>query len=269
MHRASNPLWRLYEPVAMVLGLGLLAMICLGWTLVALVLTLLLPRRTTRRVGRLGIRYGFRLYVFLLQTLCGCRFELQDLEWLARERGSQPLVLVANHPSLLDAVILTAFLPNAVCIMKADVLHNLLMGFGARMAGYITNDAPLAMIRHAIAELEQGACLILFPEATRTPEAPVGRCSNTAGVIAARAGVPVQTLLIEMSSPYLGKQWPLWRPPRLPLRCRIRAGERLQQVAEPHAFGKQIEHYFRRSLAADANRMPVDGALHDGGVTER
>ena len=50
----------------------------------------------------------------------------------------------------------------------------------------------------------------------------MGPCSATAGLIAARAGVPVQTLVIEMSTPYLGKHWPLFRPPSLPLAVRVR-----------------------------------------------
>lgn len=73
--------------------------------------------------------------------------------------------------------------------MKALLMHNLFLGAGARMARYIVNDAPLPMIRSAIAELRDGARLIIFPEGTRTSAPPVGPCAATAGVIAARAGV--------------------------------------------------------------------------------
>lgn len=256
MHTVKALIWRLYEPVAMVLGLLLLVFFCVYWTPIALVADLLLPARVATRVGRSGIRINFRIYVFLLRLLCGCRFDLDALRELARSRGGEPLIVAANHPSLLDAIILTAYLPNAVCIMKADVLHNPLMGLGARVARYITNDSPLHMVRSAIAELERGACLVVFPESTRTREPPVGHCESTAGIIAARAGVPVQIVTIEMSTAYLGKQWPLWRPPQLPLHCRVRLGQRLERVEWPRAFGPEIEQYFRTHLAPQANGVP-------------
>jgi len=250
-------LWRAYESVAMLLGLCLLVLVCLLWTPIALLLYPLLPAKTGKRIGRTAISLIFRLYLSLLRLLCACRFDLRELEALAREPG--PRVIVANHPSLLDALILTSRLPNAVCIMKGAVAHNLLLGAGSRLARYIVNDAPLPMLRHAVRELQEGATLIIFPEGTRTDTPPVSDCAATAGVIAARGGAPVQALLIEMSSLYLGKHWPLWRPPALPLRVRVRRGARWQanelrsgsaNAAAGH-FGQRLQAYFREALASD------------------
>lgn len=255
--------WRAYEPVAMVLGLGLLAIICLSWTPFALLLNALLPERQAKRVGRLAIHIGFRLYVSLLRLLCGCRFDLGALKRLSGE--GRPLVVVANHPSLLDAVILVSQLPNAVCIMKAGLMRNLLLGAGARMARYIVNDAPLPMIRSAIEELRDGGCLVIFPEGTRTQVPPVGPCASTAGLIAARAGVSVQACLIEMSTPYLGKRWPLWRPPSLPLKVTVRVGQRFEHIAQPQRFGRDIERYFHQELETP---YPESQPVELSGVSE-
>jgi 1-acyl-sn-glycerol-3-phosphate acyltransferase len=161
------------------------------------------------------------------------------------------MVVVANHPSLLDAVLLVSHLPNAVCVMKAQLMHNLLLGAGARMARYIVNDAPLTMIRSAIAELKDGARLIVFPEGTRTSEAPVGPCAATAGVIAARAGVPVEVVVIDMSSLYLGKHWPLTKPPRLPLRVRIRHVAQMDVATrDAQRFGDNVRTLLTHHLVA-------------------
>lgn len=241
----GKPLWIAYEYVAMVVGLGLLALICLGWMPFALVLKPLLPQRIGQPLGRRFISGGFRVYLRLLELLCACRFDLAELD---RLRGSGPLIVAANHPSLLDAVMIVSRLPNAVCVMKAALMDNILFGAAARLARYIRNDAPLQMILSAREALQQGAHLVIFPEGTRTSAFPVDACTPSAGLVASRTKVPVQTVLIEFSTPYLGKTWPLFRRPVLPLRCRIRLGRVFPPPADVQSFAAELEAYFRSEL---------------------
>lgn len=251
-----NPLWIAYETLAMVIGLGALAAICLVWLPFAMLLHPLLPRRIGQPLGRAVISAGFRGYLWILGVLCACRFELSELD---RLRGEGPLIVAANHPSLLDAVMLVSRLPNAVCVMKASLLDNLLFGAAARLAGYIRNDAPLEMILRAREELRYGAQLVIFPEGTRTVHFPVDACQPAVGLIARRSGVPVQTLLIGFSTPYLGKAWPLFRRPVLPLSCRIRLGRRFPAPTDVSAFTAELEAYFRSE--AGSHPPPARSAL--------
>lgn len=242
---AAGLLWRSYESIAMVLGLGALAIICLLWLPFALILKPILPRKHGQSLGRLAIRLGFRSYLAFLETLCACRFDLAELDRLQDEG---PLILVANHPSLLDAVMILSRFPNAVCVMKAALLDNILFGSAARLARYIRNNAPLEMILSAREELQAGAHLVIFAEGTRTLNFPLEACMPTTGLIAGRAKVPVQTLLIEFSTPYLGKAWPLFRRPELPLSCRIRCGRRFPPPTNVAAFTAELERYLRSEL---------------------
>ncbi|HMW54682.1 MAG TPA: lysophospholipid acyltransferase family protein [Accumulibacter sp.] len=243
--RAGKPLWGAYECLAMALGLGTLALGCLIWLPFAMLLHPLLPRRIGQPLGRFVARIGFRGYLGVLSALCACRFDLDELDQL---RDAGPLVLAANHPSLLDAVLVLARVPNTVCVMKADLMDNLLFGAAARLARFIRNDAPLAMTLDAGEELDRGARLLIFPEGTRTTAFPVDPCLATAGLIARRSQVPVQALLIEFSTPYLGKHWPLFRRPTLPLRCRIRLGRRFNPPQDVAAFAAELESHFRAEL---------------------
>lgn len=243
--RVGRGVWTAYEYVAMVLGLGALGLLCLGWLPFALLGTLL-PPRAGRFVGRLVITAGFRVYLLFLTIFCACRFDLAALDALRRDK---PLILVANHPSLLDVVMIVSRLPNAVCVMKASLMDNVLLGAAARLARYIRNDAPVSMIRRAGAELKQGAHLVIFPEGSRTLHFPVDACTNAAGLIASNARVPLQSLIIEFSSPYLGKAWPLFRKPDLPLRFSIRLGRRFEAPSHIRNFTGELEDYFRREMA--------------------
>jgi 1-acyl-sn-glycerol-3-phosphate acyltransferase len=255
-------LFAAYEYLAMVLGLGCLAVLCLLWLPFATLLQPLLPARWGRPLGRLAIHWGFRAYLGFLKLCCACRFDLADLD---RLRGAGPVVLVANHPSLLDAVMIVSRLPNAVCIMKAALMDNLLFGAGARLARYIRNDEPLKMICQAGDALAQGAQLVIFPEGTRTANLPLGPLGSAAGMIARRSKVPVQTLFIEFSTPYLGKAWPLFRRPELPLSCRIRLGQRFPPPTDAAGFTRELEQYFRSGLTTTGAPPPasVPGAARE------
>jgi 1-acyl-sn-glycerol-3-phosphate acyltransferase len=243
----SNPLWAIYETVTGVIGLSALAVICLGWLPFALLFNPLLSKARGQRWGRYMIMDGFRTYTNFLERFCRCRFDLSELEQL---NGQGAMILAPNHPSLLDAVLILSRMPTAVCVMKASLMDNILFGAAARLARYIRNTTPLEVILGAREELQAGAPVLIFPEGTRTTRWPIDPCVPSLGLLARRAGVPVQTLLIEFSTPYLGKDWPLFRRPALPLTCRIRLGKRFPPpTVSPDLFAAELEAYFKGELS--------------------
>jgi 1-acyl-sn-glycerol-3-phosphate acyltransferase len=234
--------------------LAAFAFFCLLWSLPAGLLTLLLPTRWGRPLGQWAISAGFRLYIGLLQGTGLLRCDLSALDALREERG---IVIVANHPSLLDAVLLVSRLPRAVCIAKASIARNILLGGGMRLAGYVRNDAPLPMIREAAAAVRGGRQLLIFPEGTRTPlqgpDARLGRFTRSFAVMAQQSGAPVQTVLIDCETEYLRKGVALFRRPRLPLRYRVSLGQRFTPQGDSEALRREVEAYFQAYLAqADA-----------------
>lgn len=243
LRRPASILWTVYESIAMVVGLGSLGLLCLIWLPPALVLQLTLPHRFGQAVGRRTISFGFRLYLRILSRLCACRLDLSELDSLRLEG---PLILAANHPSLLDAVLMVSRLPNAICIMKSSLMDNPLLGAAARLAGYVRNNGALPMIAQSRDALAEGAQLVMFPEGSRTQCFPLDRFTSSVGLISRRSGVAVQTVFLEFSTPYLGKNWPLFRRPRLPLHCRARLGQRFEAVTDHIVFTEELEAYFRR-----------------------
>ncbi|HSV45202.1 MAG TPA: lysophospholipid acyltransferase family protein, partial [Ramlibacter sp.] len=154
------------------------------------------------------------------------------------------LIIVANHPSMLDALLLVARLPRAACIMKASLQRNIFLGAGARLARYVSNDSPLRMVRLAANDLKQGGQLVVFPEGTRTTQSPINSFRPGVTLIAKMAKAPIQTVFIDTESPYLGKGWPLWRLPPLPIVFTVRLGERFAPSRDAEALLHELEQYF-------------------------
>jgi 1-acyl-sn-glycerol-3-phosphate acyltransferase len=243
-------LWRVYEVLAMVFGLGLLTLGCL-LSLPLFLLMLGLPPKLQQRAARGLVRIGFGLYLRVLELVCQVRLDLRELEALRHLR--QPLIVVANHPSLLDAVLLLSVLPNASCVLKASLLHNPLFGVGARMAGYVSNEGARQMILDSTRSLQDGAQFILFPEGTRTTDFPLSPLSSACILLSKQSCVPLQAVILEFSTPYLGKDWGLLRPPELPLTIRARLGRRFKPPEYSGPGLAELEAYFQQELQGHAS----------------
>ena len=257
-----------YEYCAMWFGLVTLGLLCLVWSPFSWALFHLHPRGGGGGLGRYMNMTWFRFYLRTLALSGSCRFDLRELDAL---RGQPPVIIAPNHPSLLDAVMVISRLPNIVCIMKTELKNNLFLRSGARLARYIGNESMLEMIKDSSDTLRQGNHLLLFPEGTRTIREPVNPFTAAVGLISRRAGIPVQTVLIESDSKYLGKGWPLFKRPKMPITYRIRLGKRFEPPQDVRAFTLELEQYFCGELAAGVRvaEVPVRSARPQQSVSPK
>jgi len=251
--------------VLLYFSLVLLGLICLSWSVIALALYPLLPRRQGIAAGRFGIMFGFRIYSWYLQVTGCYRLDLKAIDTL---RGGPPVILAPNHPALIDALLILTRHPNIACVMKGELLRNVFLGAGSRLARYIPSNNPRQMIKEAVADLREGGTVLLFPEGTRTTRYPINPLTASVGVIAKRANVPVQTLIIETDSPYLSKGWPLFRRPQLPITYRVRLGRRFDPPGDVAAFMVTLEQEYTQQLTSSVvpERLNEANAPHAGGV---
>jgi 1-acyl-sn-glycerol-3-phosphate acyltransferase len=218
----------------------------LTWSLVCLVLFPFLSREQGIVIGRAAISSVYRGFWTTLQWLGLMRLDCTALDALRDDAG---LIIAANHPSALDGLLVIARVPRGVCIMRASLMRNPFLGAGARLARYICNDPPSGMVRGAVASLQEGGQLVMFPEGTRTVHPPLNAFRPGVTLIAHMAVVPIQTVFIEAGSPYLSKGWPIWRAPAFPLVFRIRLGRRFAPEVDHQGLLKRLESYFRTELS--------------------
>jgi len=244
-----------YDFLVIYLGVAWLGILCLAWTPVALIIYLLLPERRGRAVGRYATMAIMRLFLGSLSLSRRFSFDLEALDAL---RDGPSLIIAPNHPCLLDALMVISRLPNVACVLKAELMNNIFLGAGARLARYIRNEPVRRMIRLASRDFACGSHLLLFPEGTRTTACPINPLKGSISLIALHAQVPVQTVLIETDSPYLSKGWSLFRKPPMPIHYRARLGRRFEPPLQTKRFMAELEHYFAHELIQGSAFYPPD-----------
>lgn len=107
----------------------------------------------------------FKIFV-LFMKLIGCiTVSVENKETL---KNLKSRVVIANHPSLLDVVILFSQVPNADCIVKGALIQNKFMSRIIRNL-YIPNSLSFEeQLEQAKKSMEEGNNLIIFPEGTRS-----------------------------------------------------------------------------------------------------
>jgi len=266
-----QPLKIIHEYVVAYVVLTLLGVICLVYSIWALVAYPLLPRRLGTAVGRFGICAGFRMFSWSLTMTGAYRLDLSAIDSL---RDGPPVILAPNHPSLIDALLILTRHPNIACVMKAELMNNVFLGAGSRLARYIPSNQPRQMIKEAISDLREGGTLLLFPEGTRTAQEPINPLKASIGIIAKHANVPVQVVIMETDSPYLRKGWPLFRRPNLPITYRLRLGRRFDPPQNVESFMIELQREFREQLqdapqsewlSSEVNGTPLDAYSQSSG----
>ncbi len=128
----------------------------------------------------------------------------------------RPYVLIANHPTLIDILIIKATVPGATCLVKASLfrkphLRNLLL-YGNDFPGPDGDDRALGatgVLDTFVERLEMGFPVVVFPEGTRSPRYQLQRFRRGAMEAAIRARVPIVPIYIGCNPPTLlkGEKW--------------------------------------------------------------
>lgn len=106
-----------------------------------------------------------------------------------------PVIVLPNHISYLDPPIVGAAIKRECAFMaRHDLWHNkLLAWFLPRLGAFPVHrgESDRAAIRSSLAALEQGLCLMLFPEGTRSRTGNLQPAEPGVTLIIQKSGAPV------------------------------------------------------------------------------
>lgn len=162
-----------------------------------------------RSFGKKLLKKSFQSFLWGMQFLGVMNLQTQNIDRLK----SGGCLVLANHPTLIDAVILIALIENPNGIIKSRLFNNPSMYGLAKIAGLIRNVEGPDLIRKAIESISKGDNLIIFPEGTRTKVLGEVAFKQGAAYIAIKGGFNITPVLIVTSELVLGKDYGWYEVP--------------------------------------------------------
>jgi 1-acyl-sn-glycerol-3-phosphate acyltransferase len=153
------------------------------------------------------------------------RLERTGREHLPR---SGPLILAANHRSVLDPIVVGLLLDRPVYYMAKQELFRTRLGAWllSALGGFpvARGGGDQEAMEVADENLRRGDCLVIFPEGRCVPSGPLGPPRRGVGRLALASGAPVVPIAIHGTEPSATRRIP-------PRRVRIQAGPALRLVS--------------------------------------
>jgi len=191
------------------------------------------PARRALRAQRL-IQGAFRLFIAMGTVSRVWRVRITGAEGLARPGA----LVVANHPTLIDVVILIAHMPQADCVVKREAWSNPFLRGIVRAADYIPNDGGEKLVDACSARLRAGRSVLLFPEGSRSPEVGLGTFKRGAARVALASARPLTPVVISCVPPTLKKGQPWYALPNRQFEYRLSVGTPMDAAALADSEGR-------------------------------
>lgn len=118
-------------------------------------------------------------------------------------------LILSNHPSLIDYVLIASIRPQCDCLVKASIWNNPFINRVVKAAGYIPNIDSENILSQCSARLNENNVLLLFPEGTRSTPGKPSVLKRGAAQIAVRTRADIRIVHITVSPSFLtkGRAW--------------------------------------------------------------
>jgi 1-acyl-sn-glycerol-3-phosphate acyltransferase len=211
------------------------------------------PHRASRQHAvTVVIHRFFRALVAVLRGLGVMELEVSGAQAL---RAEGPAIVVANHPTYLDVMVLLSLTPRACCVVKNAHWRNPCFWGIVRAAEYVSNADATALVDAGAKQLAAGYTMIIFPEGTRSP-APNRLHAFSRGFahMALKAGAPIVPVLMDCDPPAFTRQMRWYNVPARAFRIRV-------NVLAPLGVAELAAHDTTTAIAARSVTNAVEAHI--------
>lgn len=176
-----------------------------------------------------------------------------EVKYLGFEKlGREGQLVLANHPSLLDVVLIFSQEHRFNCIVKKDLMQNPAMISPIKACGFVPNTESEELLEICDNILKTQP-LLLFPEGTRTGSNGIVKLHRGATSIGLRSAKVITPIVIKMQNRALKKGQPWYDIAKHKMIYELTVGEDIdpqQYLAEKplpiasRRLNADLEHYF-------------------------
>lgn len=200
-----KPLWNFKIALVSCIYLALNLIL---FPLITVLYLLLLPFKKARfraisHTLRLSLNF---LFLKFIPAIDGYKIEFFGLQ-----NAEFPAIFTANHITLLDAFLLLSVLPNTGVIIKKKYTNIFIIKMLCVVFDFISvDDADTSSNKRAMQRaesvLKEGRSLLIFPEATRSPNGKVGDFHSAAFRLSKKLGVKINPVCIYSTMEFFSKK---------------------------------------------------------------
>lgn len=194
--------WRIFATglCFMLFGLGAVFISSIIFPLQSL---LIKNKEVRKKKARYTIHKAFAFFVNVMQLLGVLRVNLENFQQLSNLHKH---VVIANHPCLIDVVLIIAYLPDADCVVKSSLFKNPFLRGVVKRVGYIDNSHSEQLFTDCNKSLASGSNIVVFPEGTRSELGQALIFKRGAANIAIRCKANYQPIFISVEPSTLTKK---------------------------------------------------------------
>ncbi len=250
-----NYYWRLFATGLSftVFGLGGILL----WLLVFPFLNLFVSDKQKKtQYAQWWVHKSFYCFIGLMFRLGIMTYEIKGLEKLNKPGQ----LIIANHPTLIDIVLLISRISATNCIVKEKLWHNPFTRGPVINAGYISNGDPELMISQSVDRLKSGASMIIFPEGSRSVQGKDYKFQRSAARVALQANARVTPVSINCYPNTLTKAEKWYQIPKQAFHLSMQVGDDMvldefleikPQTIAVRRFNLYLQDYFTQKREGD------------------
>ncbi|AKF09557.1 lysophospholipid acyltransferase family protein [Sandaracinus amylolyticus] len=217
-------------------------------------------RRCTRVIGRLHRVFTWWMRVSGLVAPPA----MPELPGVA---PGAPYVMITNHPSLIDVILLLGSFEGLTCVVKGSWYRSLVLGPLLKQTAYLPGpgsgeEESEDMLGTMVEHLSTGHPLLVFPEGTRSLKNRMHRFRRGAVEAAVRAKVPIVAMFVAIDRPFLMKGVPFWHVPKDTATYSIEPLEVIDTRDVPVEHAKALNAELQSKFQARFQRMLAERVEH-------
>jgi len=179
--------------------------------------------------------------VWLLKVLCGLRYEITGRENIPKEAA----IILCNHQSTWETYALQAIFPEQTWALKKELMRVPVFGWGVAMIKPIAIDrsagrkAVEQLVEQGKQKLDEGRCVVIFPEGTRVEPGDTKRYKLGGAILASNVKQPIIPV-----SHNAGRLWPRHSFIKWPGIIQVHIGEAINGFGrEPKEIIKEVQEW--------------------------